>query len=258
MDESRYEGRSEEDKARLKKNDEKFLKSAEKYAHDAGNEAAKTNMTEKRKVTFSSDAKGFVSKILGSFKSKSGSKKEESSENPQTYAHSAEEKKTISIDHKVVFIAAGCLLTLFLFGFLYGLARDTSSKASDESKGGPKAASSVAGSKAGAVTGDHLTNVPVDYASLAENEARKKQKNRQLRPDEIDSVKTKSSATDKKVDYAPAKAPEPPREVPNTVTVPPSNDARNRLQEAYIRKLEKEQEAKAKALEAPIRFELSK
>lgn len=55
MDESRYEGRSEEDKARLKKNDEKHLKSVEKYAQDAGSDACKVNMTQKRKVTFDND-----------------------------------------------------------------------------------------------------------------------------------------------------------------------------------------------------------
>ena len=256
MDESRYEGRSEEDKARLKKNNEKFLKSVEKYAQDAGSEACKVNMTEKRKVTFASDAKGFISRLKNRFASKDKDAGGNTQSGPNVKATSEEEKKIVSIDHKAVFTVAGVLVFIFVLSFLYGLMRDSSSKSTEESKSGVKAASTTSASNRGAVTGDHLTNVPVDYASLAESEARKKQKERKPRPDEIDAVKTKGS-TDKKVDYSPARAPEPPKEVPSTVTVP-NNDARNRLQEAYIRKLEKEQEAKFKALEAPIRFELSK
>lgn len=256
MDESRYEGRSDEDIARLKKNDDKFLKSVEKYAQEAGSEACKINMTEKRKVTFVSDAKGFFSSLKNRFASKGKSESNKLQSSPNVKATSAEEKKIVSIDHKVVFTAAGILVVIFLFSFLYGLMRDTSSKSSEEEKSGVKAASTSAASNRGAVTGDHLTNVPVDYASLAEAEARKKQQERKPRPDEIDAVKTKSS-NEKKISHSPSKAPEPPKEVPNSVTVP-NNNARNRLQEAYIRKLEMEQEAKFKALEAPIRFEISK
>ena len=256
MDESRLVGRSDKDIERLKKNEDKFLKSAEKYAQETGSEAGKVNMTEKRKVTFTSDAKGFLSRLKNRFASKDKAESTTNQSGPNVKATSEEEKKIVSIDHKVVFTVAGVLVFIFVLSFLYGLMRDSSSKAAEESKSGVKAASTSSASNRGAVTGDHLTNVPVDYASLAEAEARKKQKERKPRPDEIDAVKTRASA-EKKVDYSPAKAPEPPKEVPNTVTVP-NNDARNRLQEAYIRKLEKEQEAKFKALEAPIRFELAK
>lgn len=256
MDESRLVGRSDKDIERLKKNEDKFLKSAEKYAQETGSEAGKVNMTEKRKVTFTSDAKGFISRLKNRFASKDKAESTTNQSGPNVKATSEEEKKIVSIDKKAVYIVSSFLVGIFLFGFLFGLSKDSSSKDSEESKTGSKVSSSVSSSKAGAVKGDHLLNVPADYTSLAEDEARKKQKERKPRPDEIDAVKTRASA-EKKVDYSPAKAPEPPKEVPNTVTVP-NNDARNRLQEAYIRKLEKEQEAKFKALEAPIRFELAK
>lgn len=218
-----------------KKELEEYQKSVSNYNKVHADTASETNMTSKQKKTFIGFATKFFKKL------KKSSKKENVAENIQIKSESNLTKGIISLDRRVLFIAGVLIAGIFGLATFLGMSSDNTIK-SDKDKA--KTSSSLTKD---AVQGNHLVNVPRDYTSLAEEEAKKKaesdkERNRDfLHPEKTSELMRK-----------PVKAPEVPSYEPAKTTVP------DKVRDRHFREYENYLELQQKAKESPIRFELDK
>lgn len=218
-----------------KKELEEYQKTASNFNKTHGATANETNMTHKQKKTFMGSASKFFKKLRES------EKKENKAENIPIQSESSLANKIISLDHKVLVISGLIIVGLFGIATFWGLSSDNTIKSDND-----KAKTS---SKLGkdAVQGNHLVNVPRDYSSLAEEEAKKKA--------EADKERNKDFLHPKKTSdimREPVKAPDVPSYEPRSNTVP------DKVRDRHFREYENYLELQQKAKESPIRFELDK
>lgn len=218
-----------------KKELEEYQKSASIYNKAHGATANETNMTHKQKKTFIGSATKFFKKL------KKSSKKENVAENIQIKSESNLTKGIISLDRRVLFIAGVLIAGIFGLATFLGMSSDNTIK-SDKDKA--KTSSSLTKD---AVQGNHLINVPRDYTSLAEEEAKKKSAaDKERNSDFLHPEKTSELMR------KPVKAPEVPSYEPARTTVP------DKIRDRHFREYENYLELQQKAKESPIRFELDK